>query len=336
MRSQNAVLLLATSFLSGTATGFVPLHGTESIVRHGDVGRSKHPTLLKAEPSPNNANNKFPLASIVLAVVGAQSAYNLLTELPSVLSSVAGIGNSVGTPPPDYFGTAIDVGFLGYATKTLADQVIGGETSSSSSLLAGLECSVTLNVGREPGTWMDKEWGSSGARLVLPNINLRFTNEQLDLGFPGEESLGGRFCNRLDVLQDTVRFVGPNGETEVPIDASSGGGWATLPISNGGAKGVSKLRFFLDFPEGASRNDVTLPAGRVFFSGVCLDDVSTALPGERVVQGPATSGGNAGILADGGMTIKKKDGITNLYGAFGEVNLMLGRYSVSETKKDEV
>ena len=31
------------------------------------------------------------------------------------------------------------------------------------------------------------------------------------------------------------------------------------------------LRWYLDFPDGAVRNDVELPAGRVFFTGACWD-----------------------------------------------------------------
>jgi hypothetical protein len=69
---------------------------------------------------------------------------------------------------------------------------------------------------------MDKDWVASGARLVFP-INVRFSDEELDLGITGEEGQGGRYCKRLVVLEDDVvsRFVGPNGEETVCV---AGGG----------------------------------------------------------------------------------------------------------------
>jgi hypothetical protein len=185
---------------------------------------------------------------------------------------------------------------------------------------------------------MDKDWAASGARLVFP-INVRFSDEELDLGIPGEEGLGGRYCKRLVVLEDSddvvvSRFVGPNGEETVRV---AGGGWATLPMNergganNNGGSESSKLRFFLDFPDGASRNDVSIPAGR----GIAFQD-STAVPLDilsessvSIVEGP----GGTGVLNEGGLTIKK-NGLANLYGALGDVNLILGRYTISRSKQN--
>ena len=58
---------------------------------------------------------------------------------------------------------------------------------------------ITLNIGREPGTWMPKEWAASGARLSLP-MRVRFSDESVDMGFPGEEALnpgGGRYGKKV-------------------------------------------------------------------------------------------------------------------------------------------
>ena len=129
--------------------------------------------------------------------------------------------------------------------------------------LGGVRCLVTLSVGREPGTWMPKEWAASGARLSLP-MSVSFTEEPVDLGFPGEETLGGRTARRLNC--EGGSFVGPRGEVTVNAD---GGAWSTLPT---GREGEYILRFFVDFPDEATRNDVTLPKGRVYFSGVCWDE----------------------------------------------------------------
>ena len=67
---------------------------------------------------------------------------------------------------------------------------------------------------------------------------------------------------RLRVLSPG-KFVGVNGEVEV---AATSGAWSQVATGRGGE---SFLRFFIDFPDGASRNDVELPTGRVFFTNGC-------------------------------------------------------------------
>merc|ERR1719182_1399919 len=111
---------------------------------------------------------------------------------------------------------------------------------------------------------MPSDWGASGGLLSLP-LSLRFSDEVVDLGVPGEESLNGgaRYAKRL--LCDGGSFISAQGVQRVEC---SGGAWATdsSPIT-----GARSLNFFLDFPEEAARNDVTLPAGRVYFSGACWE-----------------------------------------------------------------
>jgi len=60
-------------------------------------------------------------------------------------------------------------------------------------------------------------------------------------------------------------FVSSQGEVVVK---SEGGAWSAQPT---GQCGEHLLRFYLDFPEGAARNDVSLPAGRLYFSSACWD-----------------------------------------------------------------
>jgi hypothetical protein len=105
--------------------------------------------------------------------------------------------------------------------------------------------------------------------------------------------------------------------------------------NSGGSE--SKLRFFLDFPDGASQNDDSIPAGRVLFNGVAFQD-STAVPSDllsessvSIIEGPGPGG--TGVLNEGGLTIKK-NGLANLYGALGDVNLILGRYTISPSKQN--
>ena len=263
------------------------------------------------------------IGPLFIGVLAVQSLINLATnELPMVFT---------GQPNADYLGAIFDTLFLGWAGQTLLLQTgalaDSADDVSTGVQLDGLECRVDLDVGREPGTWMDKDWAASGARLVLP-VNIRFTNEEMDLGIPGEESLGGRYCRRVRVLDESISFVGPQGQTEVEV---VDGGWATLPILNQKLQaGERKLRFFLDFPQGAQRNDVSIPAGRVFFSSAVFPknvDTTATVPGVPMIQSPD----GAGILKEGGVTIKSNGGIMNLWGAAGDVNLILGRYSVSES-----
>ena len=133
-------------------------------------------------------------------------------------------------------------------------------------MLDGTSWRLTLDVGREPGTWMPKEWAASGATLTLP-IEVTFTDEVL----PGD---GGFFDPDRDQhpAVDEIRvsankrmrtsaglFAGTEGAVVVNITA---GAWATWPT---GRCGEHRVRFYLDFPDGAQLKDVSIPAGRMYF-----------------------------------------------------------------------
>lgn len=125
---------------------------------------------------------------------------------------------------------------------------------------------IRLNVGREPGSAMPVEWASSGARLAL-SVDLKFdaSNAPADsmerlLG-PSEDT------QTLRLASDVPSFVGASGLVDVPVNEL--GAWRATSLDNSLA---TSLRFYLDFPEGAQRNDVELPAGRVFFTGNAWDD----------------------------------------------------------------
>jgi len=270
------------------------------------------PMALHAE----NPIRKYA-GSVVLGLFGIQSVIDLVGEVPKL-----------GSPEADYFGTAIDVAFTLFVGTQLASQIgvaqpDGGKPSAE---LAGLDVKISLSVGRESGTWMDKEWAKSGARLLLP-LQCSFTDEVLDLGFPGEEALAGRFCQKLECAGGGGSFVGPGGTVSVACD---GGGWWSSPT---GRPGEQSLRFFLDFPEAAARNDVSLPPGRVFFSSALLNgdgDDAYDVPASEIYEAP----NGFKLLNSGGLTIKKNT-LLNLWGALGDVNLILGRYALSGGAKAE-
>lgn len=110
---------------------------------------------------------------------------------------------------------------------------------------------------------MPDDWASSGARLSLP-VEVIFTDEPIagDLRWTVDETA----CCPAKQLQATPgRFVGKQGEVGVPVRP---GGWLAEPADRCGQK---VMRFYLDFPDGAQRNDAVLPEGRVFFHAACWD-----------------------------------------------------------------
>ena len=123
--------------------------------------------------------------------------------------------------------------------------------------LPGSTWRITLNVGREKGTWMPEDWGASGARLSLP-LQITFTDEPVpggDLRWTVDEPA----CCPAKRLQATAgSFVGAQGEVTVAV---SDGGWLAEPADR---CGESVVRFYLDFPEesqyAAARPDAFAPA----------------------------------------------------------------------------
>ena len=142
--------------------------------------------------------------------------------------------------------------------------------ATSGSVIGGQRWKLSLNIGRESGTWMPPAWAASGARLALP-VDVEF--QSADATQFREPLLGeSKGTCRLRVTQPG-KFIGPAGEEVV---AATNGAWRATEAPGG--YGETYLRFFLDFPDGAQRNDVTLPAGRVFFTtGVwARDDLERA------------------------------------------------------------
>jgi len=285
-----------------------------------------------------------PFASYFLLFVTVRSTRQLLTlptEIPGAF--LFGSGQNI-----DYLGTAFDIFFVVFGIQQLLQQNgIGGEdkflaSDTMSKKIAGTESRITLDVGREPGTMMEKEWAASGARLLLP-VNLTFSPNPVKIDFPGEESLNGRFAYKLEVLDEKITFVGPSGEVKVDVED---GAWVALPITEPGADtsgGAFKIRFFLDFPSGAKRNDVTLPEGRIFFSGVGFSDIGgvtemlAGISDRGVASKSVITVGNdgSGLLREGRLTYKR-NGPLNLWGSFGDTNAFLGKYRVDNAKaRDE-
>ena len=123
-------------------------------------------------------------------------------------------------------------------------------------LLQGQSVRLSLNVGREPGTAMPTEWAASGARLGL-SLNVRFGEQPASKA--AAELLVEDDIRQLKPIGDSPRLVGEAGEQTVNVRA---GAWCTGPDRRGDRE---SLNFWLNFPDGATRRDVSIPPGPVFF-----------------------------------------------------------------------
>ena len=131
--------------------------------------------------------------------------------------------------------------------------------------IEGSTWKIILNVGREQGTKMPSEWAASGARLSLP----------LQVTFADEASDDERVLEEDDALDEPIKrlvcsdgsFVSKDGVVKV---TRLSGAWSAAPVI-GESYGQRLLRFFIDFPHPVQRNDVTIPAGRMYCSTVCWD-----------------------------------------------------------------
>ena len=233
----------------------------------------------------------------------------------------------------------------------------------TNSLLAGTTWSMKLNVGREPNTRMPEAWAKSGARLLLSSMQVEFQDELVDGdNLPLRWTVEEPACCPARRLKATAgSFVGASGEVTVAV---RDGGWLAEPADRCGQR---VLRFYLDFPDGAQRNDAVLPAGRVFFNTHCWDGAELAtykaeaegveaeldelkagrllIPGSQkadtlgyhleilersLPKGPVLEGpGNVQLAADGTIAVKANS-ITNLFGMLGgNAYHQIGKFSLA-------
>ena len=139
------------------------------------------------------------------------------------------------------------------------------------------QCSLQVSVGRIPGTAMPKEWAASGAQLGF-NLEVEFCDDPCANYEMTKERLlqGTAIASKNNVLRpkaSSLKAVEPLNE---PTFISTTG-TETIKVTEGAYAGELQdpqsqlygFRFFLDFPEGAVRNDVELPAERVYFLSSC-------------------------------------------------------------------
>ena len=138
------------------------------------------------------------------------------------------------------------------------------------------QCALQVSVGRIPGTAMPEEWAASGAKLgFLLEVefckescaNYEMTKERLLLG-SATSTKGFRpstsLIKAVEVLNDPT-FISANGQQQIAVSTEGAYG---CDLQNLQSQQYG-FRFFLDFPEGAVRNDVELPAERIYFISSC-------------------------------------------------------------------
>lgn len=158
--------------------------------------------------------------------------------------------------------------FLAWITIALALLPTTHALASKAVLLSRLEsvqAALQVSVGRIPGTAMPPEWAASGAKLGFL-LEVEFCKEDCaDSGMNKERLLGsGRPSFRAVEPLNEPSFVGRNGQEIIKVTPGAYG----CEVEQLEAQQY-KFRFFLDFPGGAKRNDVELPAERIYFMSSC-------------------------------------------------------------------
>ncbi|KAL3792684.1 hypothetical protein HJC23_009412 [Cyclotella cryptica] len=150
--------------------------------------------------------------------------------------------------------------------KSNTDNVGGQKVRKSvANLLDGTTWKISLSIGREPGTWMPKTWGSNGQRLNL-SFQAEFTPTQL---YERDDFLRGGYSNaKVLRIHDNRVILGPSlTEGQRVYTVKTPGGWQ---ITRGdGPMGTDLLRFYIELDEEVSHGDMAdlyIPKGRVYCS----------------------------------------------------------------------
>lgn len=155
---------------------------------------------------------------------------------------------------------------------------------------------IYLDIGREPGTWMDPRWGASGKRIEC-TLDIDFTQQQ------GED----KECSSEEIASALIKTVTTKTSKLSPVFklqhapfARLRSGFDKMKIDDGGyciESGLksSTLRFCLSVSgtggSSASYGDISIPEGKLYF----------ALPYFGTVQGDGSNNSPS-------MSISKKEG----------------------------
>lgn len=151
---------------------------------------------------------------------------------------------------------------------------VDGQSSSSSSqqrpsgrsIWASSQWNFTFNLGREPGSLMDGDWGAAGGRLIF-DLPVEATSDNLSTD--KEDAMLQRNANKLIPLSNT-KYAANEGEEKEVAFVPSGGEWKIqLPrgVSDGKA---GKLMCYFDLKTSIRKDDIFLDKGdRIYLTGKC-------------------------------------------------------------------
>eukprot|EP00538_Stauroneis_constricta_P004679 CAMPEP_0119555448 /NCGR_PEP_ID=MMETSP1352-20130426/7656_1 /TAXON_ID=265584 /ORGANISM="Stauroneis constricta, Strain CCMP1120" /LENGTH=452 /DNA_ID=CAMNT_0007602209 /DNA_START=118 /DNA_END=1476 /DNA_ORIENTATION=+ len=121
---------------------------------------------------------------------------------------------------------------------------------------------LSLDVGREEGTWMPKTWGASGERLRM-SVEMEFSDQPL---MEWEDFLNGsKDSKTLKVVNNCLSTAPSMNEGSLTVGVKDGG-WRVA--CGEGPCGTDLLRFYFDVEDEARHigSDVYCPEGRIFFT----------------------------------------------------------------------
>eukprot|EP00543_Licmophora_paradoxa_P003979 CAMPEP_0202447848 /NCGR_PEP_ID=MMETSP1360-20130828/6611_1 /ASSEMBLY_ACC=CAM_ASM_000848 /TAXON_ID=515479 /ORGANISM="Licmophora paradoxa, Strain CCMP2313" /LENGTH=233 /DNA_ID=CAMNT_0049065117 /DNA_START=190 /DNA_END=891 /DNA_ORIENTATION=- len=128
---------------------------------------------------------------------------------------------------------------------------------------------------------MPPDWAASGTQLVIPQFDISFGDTMCeDASMNNEKLLGGQRPFRTAEPLSQPKFISINGEEVVDVKKGAYSMEARQPECL-----RYSFRFCVDFPNGAKRNDVELPAEKVFFTSICWIKDETLMEAVREKQG---------------------------------------------------
>lgn len=131
--------------------------------------------------------------------------------------------------------------------------------------LAGTSWRLVFNIGREEGTWMPKDWGSSGDRLRF-ECKVRFTNATVSS--KSNANTDDFFHPKPYCLEVSEGYLWPTGvgvgRKPLRMDSSSAADDPALFQIVPGTEQGDVLRMRVPLGEAVNRSDVTCPRGNLY------------------------------------------------------------------------
>lgn len=132
------------------------------------------------------------------------------------------------------------------------------EKKNDLDLLDHTHWKVMLDIGRDPGTWMPKDWGISGNRMLL-NLELCFENDQL---YERDDFLEGVGSAKVCRVVHHELNIAPTMTEGIKKIILKDGGWRI--VTGAGPLGTDLLRFFIETDTEIREGDVYVPPGKIY------------------------------------------------------------------------